>query len=187
MQLFLNMDPRAHDAYANTVADEVTAAECATVLPANVTTEGEEDKENETQKNNNCVTIKQDHASSSSDQSSPSSEIRNHDHSNDLLCQFCNSTPCLLEQGLYEELVLAYELGLDPADMSSLATNKQVRFRLYRYAINWIHDYLGKGNRRQLPQCVQTEIRDLAPESSGIYVGFKKRRVNDGSNSQEGH
>jgi hypothetical protein len=94
-------------------------------------------------------------------------------------CKFCNSGPCLLEQGVYEELTLAYELSVDPADLSSsLLSNKEIRFRLYRYTVNWIHEYLGKGNRRKLPQCVESEIRH-APESTGIYVGFKKRKCYD--------
>jgi hypothetical protein len=102
------------------------------------------------------------------------------------ICRFCNNSPCFLEEGLYEELVLAYELGLDPADLTVMP-NSQIRFRLYRYATSWIHGYLGKGNRRELPQCVRTEIRDLAPESSGNYVGFKKkkRKLEDCSNRQD--
>jgi hypothetical protein len=96
-------------------------------------------------------------------------------------CELCRSSPCLLEQGLYEELSLANELGLDP-DFPFLS-NKEIRFRLYKYATNWIHGYLGKDNRVELPQCITQEIRHLAPDSVGFYVGFKKRRVD--SNPQE--
>jgi hypothetical protein len=34
----------------------------------------------------------------------------NNKNKNDQECKFCNDSPCVLEQGLYEELVLALEL-----------------------------------------------------------------------------
>jgi hypothetical protein len=109
-----------------------------------------------------------------------SADVDDHQH-----CNLCCNSPCLLEEGLYEELALAYELGLDP-DFTFL-TNKEIRFRLYRHATSWIHGYLGKDNRIELPQCVTKEIRHLAPESSGLYIGFKKRRIEDESNPQDDH
>lgn len=116
----------------------------------------------------------------SEDGDDPSADVNDHQH-----CNLCSNCPCLLDQGLYEELVMAYDLGLDP-DFPFL-TSKEQRFRLYRHATSWIHGYLGKGNRIELPQCVRTEIRDLAPESTGNYVGFKKRKYNDEESNPQDH
>jgi hypothetical protein len=178
------MDPRPphHDSHptANGLPRTLVLTNvdcCDASIPAAVTTEGDEGKPN----NSNNFDLNQRNLPS------PATSPHSNRDENEPQCQFCHNSPCVLEQGLYEELVLACELGLDPTDLTTLTTNREIRFRLYRYATNWIHDYLGKGNRRKLPQCVQTEIRDLAPESTGIYVGFKKRRVNYGPNSEEGN
>jgi hypothetical protein len=37
-----------------------------------------------------------------------------------------------------------------------------------------MHGYLSKRRRLEIPQCVRTEILDIAPESNGDYVGFKE-------------
>lgn len=96
-------------------------------------------------------------------------------------CPYCGDTPCFLDQGLYESLT-EFESTLRDADHDEQLANKQVRFQLYRHATNWMHGYLGKGKRIELPQCVRSEILDLAPESNGSYVGFK-----DAKSAEEAH
>jgi hypothetical protein len=84
-------------------------------------------------------------------------------------CPFCQNVPCLLEQGLYDSIA-EYGESLHDNDL----TSKQIRFQLYRHATTWMHGYLGKRRRLEIPQCVRTEILDIAPESNGDYVGFKE-------------
>jgi hypothetical protein len=86
-------------------------------------------------------------------------------------CQFCQCTPCVLTQGLYDSLT-DFEDSIRDGDHDGTLTNKMVRFQLYRHATMWLHGYLGKSKRIEIPQCVRTEILDLAPESDGNYVGF---------------
>ena len=87
-------------------------------------------------------------------------------------CPLCYSTPCLLRQGLYDSIT-EYEDEIRQSDADETLTNKQMRFKLYRHATTWMHGFLGKRRRIEIPQCVRTEILDLAPESNGAYVGFK--------------
>jgi hypothetical protein len=52
-------------------------------------------------------------------------------------------------------------------------SNKQIHFELYRYMARVIYGYLGKGKRRQLPECVIHEIHEHCPKSDREdYVGF---------------
>jgi hypothetical protein len=87
-------------------------------------------------------------------------------------CDLCQNVPCLLRQGRYDSIT-EYEDQIRQTDSDETLTNKEVRFKLYRHGTTWMHGYLGKRRRNKIPQCVQTEILDLAPESSGSYVGFK--------------
>jgi hypothetical protein len=88
-------------------------------------------------------------------------------------CPLCQNVPCLLQQGLYDSMT-DFEASLCDGDHDGSLTNKPVRFQLYRHVTSWMHGYLGKGRRLEIPQCVRTEILDLAPESDRLnYVGFK--------------
>ena len=90
-------------------------------------------------------------------------------------CPHCKHCPCLLLQGLYGEMIEHGERLIDDA-IPGLLTNKQIRFMLYRFATNWIHGFLGKGNQRQIPVCVRGEILDFAPQDDHVYVGFRPSR-----------
>jgi hypothetical protein len=92
-------------------------------------------------------------------------------------CPFCQNVPCLLEQGLYDSIA-EYGESLHDNESDNSLTNKQIRFQLYRHATTWMHGYLGKRRRLEIPQCVRTEILDIAPESNGDYVGFKEVNEN---------
>jgi hypothetical protein len=53
-------------------------------------------------------------------------------------------------------------------------TNKEIRFALYSYMSKVLHGYLGKGNRRKLPDCVTREVHDSYPKKNGeTYTGFR--------------
>jgi len=91
-------------------------------------------------------------------------------------CRHCEHAPCLLLQGLYLEVAERAET-LQNDEACAHLTNKQIRFILYRLATNWIHGFLGKGNRIKLPVCVRGEILDIAPEPDHVYVGFRPSRM----------
>lgn len=83
-------------------------------------------------------------------------------------CGFCNETPCVIT-GCYDMLC---QLG--DSKQSIGMSNREIRFELYREATRFLHGFLGKGNRRQLPLCVIGEIHDLYPAEKGTkYTGFK--------------
>jgi hypothetical protein len=92
----------------------------------------------------------------------------------DAPCIYCNYTPCILDQGLYD---LLSEGGLlrddDEDDIKYL--KKQIRYDMYRKASHFIYGSLGKGNRKKLPHCVVAEIHDFAPEDDvKKYVGYQE-------------
>jgi hypothetical protein len=99
------------------------------------------------------------------------------------LCEACNRAPCVLsevdpdldqDKSLYEYLVSVGEKLQENG-----STNKEIRYELYRIATKAISGHLGKGNRQKLPSCVTADIKDVFPESTGEYVGFKKGFLND--------
>jgi hypothetical protein len=84
-------------------------------------------------------------------------------------CKFCEKSPCILEQGLYD-LLAEGALLLEEDDVE--APNKQIRFDMYRKAARFIWGPLSKGDRRKLPFWL--EIHDLSPEDNvNNYTGFK--------------
>ena len=88
-------------------------------------------------------------------------------------CVFCDLSPCILDQGLYDLLCEGGILENDNIDNNAM--NKQIRYDLYRKASNFIYGTLGKGVRKQLPHCVVAEIHDFAPEEKvANYAGFKE-------------
>jgi hypothetical protein len=91
----------------------------------------------------------------------------------DAPCQYCQSVPCLLEDGLYD-FIVEQEQYIRECDTSEEKTNKEIRYQLYKEATRWMHGHLGKGVRKKIPQCVETEIRDLAPEPGRDYIGFQE-------------
>jgi hypothetical protein len=91
-----------------------------------------------------------------------------------MACEFCQEAPCVLQQGLYDKLCHYYTHLLEEGHTGGEITSKEVRFALYRQSIFFIHGHLRAKERIELPQCVVTDIRDLAMNKEGEeYVGFK--------------
>lgn len=89
-------------------------------------------------------------------------------------CEFCQEAPCVLRLGLYDILCNYYKHWLEEGHNAGILTNKEVRFALYRQSVFFIHGHLRAKERIELPQCVVTDIRDLAMAEDGEeYVGFK--------------
>ena len=83
-----------------------------------------------------------------------------------LPCKHCANQPCLTTV-LEDNLVAVLETYRD------WNTNKNIRFRMYKECVNHIHGPgLGKGVRKKLPLCVQSQIRDMAPDKENSYTGF---------------
>jgi hypothetical protein len=84
-------------------------------------------------------------------------------------CIMCGYTPCVFLQ--------EYDTVMDICMMHEMLgkSNKQICFELYRYMVRVIYGYLGKGERKKLPECVIQEIHDHCPNPDGEdYVGFRK-------------
>ena len=54
-----------------------------------------------------------------------------------------------------------------------------MRLAAYRQFTWWTYNRLGKGNRRVIPSCVVSAIRNEYPEESGNYTGFKDAEGNE--------
>jgi hypothetical protein len=53
--------------------------------------------------------------------------------------------------------------------------NIQKRFQLYRMIYRFMYGHLhgGRGERVELPECCVEAVKELYPDPSGAYVGFK--------------
>lgn len=61
----------------------------------------------------------------------------------------------------------------DHAKKISDENNSEVRKKLYRFYVTQKWGYLGKGVRVRIPDCVREEVRKIAPDSEGKYMGHK--------------
>jgi hypothetical protein len=52
--------------------------------------------------------------------------------------------------------------------------NNKLRKRAYREATLLIHQYLGRGRRMKLPDCIVEAIRQEFPDEEKNYMGFKE-------------
>ncbi|KAE8635861.1 hypothetical protein XENTR_v10002769 [Xenopus tropicalis] len=76
---------------------------------------------------------------------------------------------CLKEDFVYFILRLLKNLKTRPSDDDY---HRYLRMTGYRTFTVWVHDFLGKKNRRPIPSCVVTAIRTAFPDSHNLYRGF---------------
>ena len=89
-------------------------------------------------------------------------------------CPQCESDPCVAKV-LYPNFLTINTIFGDTK------TNKQMRFHMYKEATKFVHGPgLGKGVRRKLPTCVESMIRDIAPDD--CYKGFLEAEDNTNDN-----
>lgn len=82
-------------------------------------------------------------------------------------CLKCQKEPCIIYQDrqLLMDVVTMKVVGRKP--------NNECRFLLYKEFTRRLHGYLGKNNRRELPECITTFTRKMFPEQDGQYTRFK--------------
>ena len=84
-------------------------------------------------------------------------------------CEDCDKSPCFYFQK--EEEIANYLEYLGDSDF----TNKEKRYRMYRYLSTIYEGSLGQYKRKELPRCLVAEVRDCFPKAPGEeYVGFKE-------------
>ncbi|XP_071490597.1 P2X purinoceptor 7-like [Diadema antillarum] len=76
-----------------------------------------------------------------------------------------------LQRALWQELMVVEAHADEPG-----AHNRQCRHTAYRCYVLWQHGRLGAGNRRVIPSCVVTRIRQLFPSPNGHYTGYRPGR-----------
>ena len=78
-------------------------------------------------------------------------------------CSICESDPCIISEldDMLNEILIEYR---------DTKTNREIRYCMYTDSIRYIHGYLGKGNRKKVPKCLEKRIHSLAPDEE--YTGF---------------
>ena len=84
---------------------------------------------------------------------------------------------CLYEMHLDH---IAHLYKMDDVDLREIQRYKKLRYVAFRSFSGWIHGYLGRGNRRKIPQCVTKAIRQAFPSPTGQYRGYLQRRPEAG-------
>ena len=89
-------------------------------------------------------------------------------------CFHCGCNPCAMKSE-YDTII---EIG--DSMQADGASNKAIRFALYRHMSSVFHGHLGAGRREALPACIMADIRDAYPKEEGTeYVGFKPTKSDD--------
>lgn len=76
---------------------------------------------------------------------------------------------CLYERNLTNS---AHLYRMEGVDQRGVDRNTRMRYTAYRTYTTWVHGYLGRRNRREIPQCVMARIRRRF--SAEQYKGFRQ-------------
>ena len=78
-------------------------------------------------------------------------------------CYYCERDPCIITEldDMLKEILMEYR---------EEKTNRQIRYIMYTECIRYLYGYLGKGNRRKVPKCLEERIHSLLPDKN--YTGF---------------
>jgi hypothetical protein len=140
----------------------------------------QEDKENEVQSSANNAEVKAKAKLGESEVETGTAtegEVETEEDDEESTCIHCGRTDdCYWKQ---------YETELrEEGELMVEASNKEIRFKLYRMVIQQIHGHLGTGNRRPTPGCVHIKVKELWPEAhERDYVGYQpaQKRFKGGS------
>ena len=78
---------------------------------------------------------------------------------------------CLYEHHLRNLRQVYNRAGYNPQGATE---NEKLRFTAYCSYTVWVHGYLGRRNRREVPQCVMKIIRGRFPDPAAHYRGFQQ-------------
>nr|XP_055041339.1 P2X purinoceptor 7-like [Misgurnus anguillicaudatus] len=81
--------------------------------------------------------------------------------------QYCLDEGYLRIHRQYREDLTAFGNVREPGD-----DNREYRHAAYRHFIFWQHGALGQGNRRVIPSCCVSRIREKFPDPHGQYTGY---------------
>lgn len=83
-------------------------------------------------------------------------------------CKYCGLSPCVVDRE-YPNMMSIGEYMKKEGHR-----NNEIWYALYGYMSQAYNGYLGRGNRKQLPICVEGEIKDHYPKGKDDpdYVGF---------------
>ena len=95
------------------------------------------------------------------------SEEQNEKDKEEEMCEFCEEKPCIADEMKKDIEEFGRELE------QTCESNKQIRFHLYRKAALTLWGHLGAGNRKELPLCLQSDIRVLYPSQE--YIGYREK------------
>ena len=80
------------------------------------------------------------------------------------------NTTCLDREVLQLAITARCDIRADEPDYSTQSYRKAA----YRQYTLWKYGKLGRGNRKILPSCVVTTIRQAYPAPNGNYMGFRR-------------
>ena len=98
-----------------------------------------------------------------------------------IVCRVCKLDPCIFTR--LESDILAHDTAVNtvnnlPSDpMGGVVRNRMRRNRAYHFCAYRLYGYLGSGNRKKFPRCIEEGVRCLFPAYNGLHVGYQDART----------
>lgn len=106
-------------------------------------------------------------------------ELERQVSSSSFICPICAREPCLwtqIEPTIYREMVF----WAHPFAKKSDVANRRLRYKMYGFVywllVEW-DEIPNRGKREQLPLCITTGIRSIAPDSMTKYTSATESKV----------
>lgn len=95
--------------------------------------------------------------------------------------------PCVTQHPSFYHLILyerelnnvAHHYQMDGVDARYVPRHEKLRYTGYRAYTAWVHGFLGRRNRIEIPHCVQKAIRRRFPDPQQEYTGFQPPELAD--------
>lgn len=88
-----------------------------------------------------------------------------------MVCDSCKKASCIWDE--HEDSIL--EKVSDWKIYGRFQSNSTLRKKCYQYFAAVLYGHLGHGNRRELPECIVENVRQILPnENASEYMGFKQ-------------
>ena len=101
----------------------------------------------------------------------------NDDINDDLHCKACQMNPCVWEEHCKSVMEECNEWRSEEAKSTgNTITNNLCRKFCYRQFSQIVDGFLGQGNRKKLPACIEKNVRRVFPNENGAqYMGFRSK------------